>query len=439
MKPSNYNFLFPYEEDKGKGVIYNARTNALALLDEDKLESFKTFCLNENDLSEEFASDLKKAGFILDSEVNEKSLLQYSMLRSRYNTERLHLTIAPTHDCNFGCIYCYEKDVITDLNMSKAVQDRLIEYVKQKAKYISNLSIVWYGGEPLLTLDTIEYLTKEFKALCAENDISYSASMITNGYLLTPKVARLLKSLDVSAIQITLDGISDVHNKRRPLFDGSETFETIVNNIKDVADILPNNIVLRINIDKDNTDSLHEIEDFLVQNKLLKIVQPYLGNVENANECYNDSSCLLPSEFSKINFDFNKRIWKHDSSGMMMAYPIQRTNYCSADSLNSLIISADGSIYKCYQDIGNENRKTGSIMDASVHNQDVYQSYMLYDATLDPGCSECKYLPVCMGNCPFARLKEGSPQCAEIKYSLDAYMSIMPQIIRNRKQKAKAG
>lgn len=48
--------------------------------------------------------------------------------------------------------------------------------------------------------------------------------MITNGYLLSRDVLTILK-IKVDFIQITIDGGPKVHDLKRPLADGSKTFE----------------------------------------------------------------------------------------------------------------------------------------------------------------------------------------------------------------------
>ncbi len=35
-KESSYNFEFPYEDDESKRILYNSRTNALALIDKER-------------------------------------------------------------------------------------------------------------------------------------------------------------------------------------------------------------------------------------------------------------------------------------------------------------------------------------------------------------------------------------------------------------------
>jgi len=59
--------------------------------------------------------------------------------------------------------------------MSEEVQNSLIE---SRIKTIANLGITWYGREPLLAF------SDRIIKLCDDNNVNYSASVITNGYLL---------------------------------------------------------------------------------------------------------------------------------------------------------------------------------------------------------------------------------------------------------------
>ena len=65
------------------------------------------------------------------------------------------LTIAPTQDCNFQCVYCYEKDQLRHQVVDAGTRDKILEYVTKLAPHIRRLNICWYGGEPLLAQDTI--------------------------------------------------------------------------------------------------------------------------------------------------------------------------------------------------------------------------------------------------------------------------------------------
>lgn len=185
MKKSFYNFEFPFQEGSSQTIFYNSRTNALALLEAENYTQYKAFCEDGTAITDEkFLKDLTYGGFLVDDEIDELALIRFSLLQSRFGNHHLGLTIAPTSDCNFRCIYCYEKDSLRKSTMTEEVQNSLIDYVKRIAPIISDISVSWYGGEPLLALDIIERLTGEICAICEENKIGYRASIVTNGYLL---------------------------------------------------------------------------------------------------------------------------------------------------------------------------------------------------------------------------------------------------------------
>lgn len=73
--------------------------------------------------------------------------------------ETLSLIIKVTRDCNFRCVYCYENfdNCHLDTNKSEAI----VKFVENKLfeeKY-KNINISWFGGEPLLNLEAIYYIS----------------------------------------------------------------------------------------------------------------------------------------------------------------------------------------------------------------------------------------------------------------------------------------
>ena len=345
MKASHYNFFFPYEADDSKMIAYNSFSNALALMEKDQYSRFNDFVKNGIDIDdEEFIQQLKQGSFLQEDAMDELAHLRLRMLQSRYQTRSLSLTIAPTADCNFRCPYCYEKDFLCNKYMSEELQQKIIDMVKSHARSISNLGIAWYGGEPLMAIDIIEKLSREFIRICEEHDIDYTATMVTNGYFLTRKNAELLRELKVSSIQITVDGAKEVHNTRRPLADGSGTFDTIMENMREAKELLPS-VNLRINVDMDNIDSAKDVIDVVAQYGLGENVFPYLGRILPDNGEYESSRCFDTCGFSEVEFDHYME--NLDDKSLLWKYPRTTSNVCAADSINSLIIAADGRIYKC--------------------------------------------------------------------------------------------
>ncbi|QNO13855.1 4Fe-4S cluster-binding domain-containing protein [Alkalicella caledoniensis] len=291
MKSSDYNFFYDFPNDCSKVIAYNSRSNALAIMEKEKYDIFNRFVEESIPIKdEELISSLIKGGFMIDNQTDELELIRLNMLRSRYSSRIWQITIAPTMNCNFDCIYCFEKGY-RDGIMSKEVQDSVIKFIEQQAKYYDGVKITWYGGEPLLALNIIENITEKTKQICRDKNINYSASMITNGYNLNNYTCSRLKELDIKNIQVTIDGEENEHDKRRPLSGGGPTFKQILSNLAENVNIIPQT-ALRVNADKDNINSI---------DKLLEALDEY--GLKNKVYVYRCLSIKL-SHFNKNNYEF---------------------------------------------------------------------------------------------------------------------------------------
>ncbi|MCL1987011.1 MAG: SPASM domain-containing protein [Firmicutes bacterium] len=427
MKPSNYNFFFPYEPDDTKMIAYNSFSNALALMEKDKHETFMRFC-SENAVIDdvEFIEQLKQGNFLVDDNFNELDLLKFRMLSARYNTDSFGLTLAPTADCNFRCPYCYEKDVIKQEYMSTEIQDKIIELVELKSASISSFHVAWYGGEPLMAMEIIQRLSEKFIEICDKNNISYHASLTTNGYFLTKNNVEMLNKLKVTSIQVTLDGNKEVHNKMRPHKDGLETFDKIIDNLVASKDILPF-LNVRINVDKTNIKSAKEIPKLFAEKGFNENIYIYLGKILDENDTYDGSTCFNTCDFSQEEFNH----YLENGLDFMWKYPQSRANVCTADNASTHIISADGRLYKCWADIGDHSRCVGSIIEKVDAKEQVFLDYLLYDPTADKVCSKCNLLPVCMGGCPYKRLNNNNDKCSIYKFVLENYLNLIATKLQN--------
>lgn len=289
MKPSMYNFVWS-TADPEKAIIFNSLTTALVeigktckdLLD---LPRFDYDMLSPSE--RQFVDGLKRGGFVLNDETDELSILKFVCYSARYSRIKLELTIAPTLRCNFACNYCYEQsgenqDKRDGQNafMPENVQKELLNFINPAAKIVRRISLLWYGGEPLLCKELIFDLSKKIIAIADENKIEYSATMVTNGYLIAedPGIVQKLKDSRISQFQITLDGPPEVHNIRRMLkTDQGPTFARIFEGIK-LLTTNEMNVSLRINIDRSNIEDALKLLDILEANNL-KDISIVLGHV----------------------------------------------------------------------------------------------------------------------------------------------------------------
>ena len=153
---------------------------------------------------------LKKGGFLIKDFMNEIDLLKMKFNIERASTKTLSISISPTLNCNFRCVYCFERH--KKENMNESVRDSLIKFIERESTTICYLGVNWFGGEPLLKYKFINGLSRNFIEICENKNIRYEASMSTNGYLLSKeRYERLVEDCLIGHFQITIDGDRETH------------------------------------------------------------------------------------------------------------------------------------------------------------------------------------------------------------------------------------
>lgn len=112
---------------------------------------------------------------------------------------------------------------------------------------IKRIILHLFGGEPLLFLDDILPFIAGLKNI----GVTVSGSATTNGYLLNEKNFKEMLDYGITSFQITIDGDPQSHNETRKLLDGSETYSTIFQNLKNISKSKDNfSVVVRCNMNK---------------------------------------------------------------------------------------------------------------------------------------------------------------------------------------------
>ena len=428
MKSSRYNIFF--EQDK-KQFAFNGLTCALAQINDDFINLIESVDnLNQDNLKEDDKSlleDMVRGGFVVEDYFDEMNFLKYKSYRSKFGDKGLSLTIAPTLYCNFACPYCYESP--QNGIMSQGIMDAICNKVEESAKKNQNVSINWYGGEPLVAKNVIWKLSDKMINICDKYGVKYRASMVTNGYLFDEETIDNIVKYKVNLVQITVDGPPDIHNTRRKLKNSnSATFDTIINNIKKLVK-QPITVVIRINIDKTNVHRLDELLDLFISYGF-QDCKISLGHVLDATEACESiaDTCLDSEEYSNIKIKYYKILMeKGFKVSSESYYPKIRSNYCGADSSNAFVVDHLGLMYKCWHDIGNIDKSIGNILDVdnmTKKNIMVNASYMLWSPFTHEKCRNCDMLPLCMGGCPAFGYKNSDPSCDKIKDSLIAALKL---------------
>ena len=118
----------------------------------------------------------------LDGLGNEQ--FHHAQIASTLSNRTQQLIILPTERCNFRCTYCYEDFLIG--KMKEPVQLSIERFMGRRIPELSELSIHWFGGEPLLAKQVVLRLSARASELCDEHGVSLIGGLTTNAYVLTP-------------------------------------------------------------------------------------------------------------------------------------------------------------------------------------------------------------------------------------------------------------
>ncbi len=379
--------------------IYNSRTNSFLKISERLFHNLKE-CKNNPNLIKTIDKKILKAlqnshVFVSNNEDDnfyiQRKFLKYHKCFSKSN---FGIVIAPTMACNFACPYCYESDLATN-TMSKEVQNKLLEYIESNSRF-GSLSLCWHGGEPLLAFDTmIDILNKIKRSKKIKLD---SHNLVTNGFLLDKEKCNELKEHNLDSVQITIDGLPDTHNKSRKHKSGIPTFNIIVENIDILTEIIPEcHVKIRINLHKENEKDFHQLYSMLSKRWEHKNLSIHMAIVADHGGC--KVKCLKHKE--RITF-FKNLHFKYGIKDVKF-YLEPKDIGCTADYINSFVVGPSGELYKCWVDLGKEDRIVGNIF-SDEYNYSILSEYMVgTDMFNDSKCKECTLFPVCDGGCSLFR------------------------------------
>jgi uncharacterized protein len=175
------------------------------------------------------AAELAYNGFIVPANVDELAVAEAMHREVQEQKDSLELILMPNENCNFRCLYCYES--FKHNKMRRSVIDGVVEYIGSRIHGLNELMVGWFGGEPLTAPEIIEEISSQAQSLCDRHGVSYSSSMVTNGYLLDDEIATMLLKAEVRQFQITLDGPKEHHDRLRVLGSRRGTFDRILENL----------------------------------------------------------------------------------------------------------------------------------------------------------------------------------------------------------------
>jgi uncharacterized protein len=432
---------------------------------------------NLHTINNDLLIKLKKLGFIVNKEDDEKLILKKKFEEKTNSHLSKFLYITTTDRCNLGCHYCFEEKNQW-IKMSDETQLALINFSK---KFLSQtrtdfFGVSWYGGEPTMHMPAVVNLSNFYSKFCEENKIHFDQMIVTNGTTLTDRICETLIKLGIKKAQITIDGIKEDHDISRPFLKDltiDQMSEAQKNQIKKINPSLLLNVLndqpkkenivtrssfdqiikgletyvakggevsLRMNVNADTVEKTTKLlddlykKDLFFKNKNGGFLYAYAQAIYDIGSCGNSTGCsacpvsaMRVSEFAnkvEILKDWYKEKqikWFDHTSEMRFT-----GDTCTANKKYEYVVNPDGTLTKCTHDVGKPDKVIGSVFDENPDPDKMRISNTAYDRFNpfeDKECSSCEVLPICLGGCK-SNNKVGLSDkyeagCNTIKYSYE--------------------
>lgn len=423
IKPSKYNHFGKVGE--GENILFNLATSTVALFDDEEIEQVLSGSFHDEALQ----TVAFQNGFVVPAEEDEVEKVLSIERMNNYSSRFAGFQILPTTACNARCWYCYEEG-FTKQSMTDECIEAIPGFIGSYIDMVDDIHVTWFGGEPLLEFDAMCSLSNALVESCEAAGVGYSSDIITNATLITPETAcALIERCKVGQVQITLDGIGESHVSRKRYVDAAITFDSIIQ----AMDILAESgirLLIRLNIDKDNTEDLFKLIEMLGnkwahKENVMLYVAPLYGNSLKVFYSHHELNDLYKTIFQKM-IDAG---WIQTFDGLPMNF---NNASCSARMINNFVIAPSGDVYKCEHLLSCESERVGTVFDGVVYND----SMKRWASPNEPGkCLECGFLPSCHGGCYAAEtLNFGFGRCPHIAFITEAIIDAAGYLLRKQEK-----
>lgn len=445
MKGSRFNIAIKRDENV---LLYNTFSTSLVELD---YPIFNDIFINHKFSDYEETKVLYEMGYIVDDNFDELALMEEFRqdVIDNSSSKIANIIIAPTLECNAHCFYCFEKGFRKG-RMNKTTADKLVEFLVNNWNG-DKLGITWFGGEPLLEIDIIDYIIGRL----IENKVNFASKITTNGSLLDEDAVKLIKERwNADKIQITVDAIGDEYNRIKS-YDSSidNPFKKVMDNIE-IA--LKADLKLRIRINfnpKKQSVALDTFNYFITRFNGSENLKIYFAPIDEDNEKVKNITNTF-DEYEE--HPYISLIKFGRKNGLYRGFPdmedtdeIESLDYCSllkklkiypsvtncyASCPNVYSVDPNGKIYKCHRVLGREDFASGDIFSGIEHNE-AYNFFCNTDVTYEE-CKTCAVLPICQGGCKVnAKLYGGTTACAPSKAVINDLILLYKQDLDNLSNK----
>lgn len=345
-----------------------------------------------------------RAGFIHQGRTKPESITRKTMRDIPLFT----LVLGLTNSCNLSCSYCFEKQ---DGNkrasrMTRETASNAIDWFLSKSLYETSPVIRFFGGEPLLNLDVLEfaasYSTRQARKL--EKKIRFVMS--TNGTLLTDKAIGIINRYNIG-VCVSLDGPQRVHDLFRKNGNGFGSYNQVIHGITRLMSDSRLKVAAQAVLTNES-DDLHQLVPYFSKKGFRKV---YFGFVDckkktdyslsdgflssiNNNNVELITECMAQASPCRIS------ISGHDTVLRRLYHGFREYHGCPHKAgINMVYVDPAGNVFPCYR-LTSRDFRLGNVtkgMDGGYADDIRHQ--FANDYVNANECAACSLRHLCGGKC----------------------------------------
>ncbi|MBP7509430.1 MAG: FibroRumin system radical SAM peptide maturase [Prolixibacteraceae bacterium] len=412
--------------------------------------------LLDGSCADDVRQELKHNKIILSYEGEDEDVLKW--VRSKVPSPSISICyFILSERCNLACKYCFlgnnseKRKLFSSTDMSREVADKAIDFFVRQLllsgiDFKKNASqIIFFGGEPLINFDILEYVAHRINALRTEIPVlaSCEMSVITNGTLLTKERIIKLNNLGVT-VNISIDGSTSEANQMRVDVAGNEVFERLIA----ILDLFKD-MHIKPSLSVSLTDST--IKDLP---GLLDLINKYDIKGLGYNILLCSDNFTLPDQYYKEASDFiidsfkvfrPLGIYEDRIMRKLNAFAHSQIHFsdCGATAGGQLVFSPDGRVGICHEMLAEKENFVTTVFDESFNAKEhpLWQKWANLTPINCDDCISCEALGICGGGCPVnARLRNPDKglhvlderSCIHAKSTLKFLIEDLYQVAINR-------
>lgn len=409
MALSRYCKLYRHPEDEKLRTLFSTKTMTVLDVSSDVVHD-----IENGNLSKSEKRTLDEYGLLAEDSESERQEMLSFIENFNSDSETFNAVVVLGLDCNLACRYCFEGKRKGKFFMSEDTAESLVGFVKsQDFDKTSEINIVFYGGEPLLSMDTILRISENLLSFSKKKKLKYASSFITNGTLLTRRVVEELKPLGLKKAGVTLDGPREVHDLFRPFKSGKGSFDTIVGNVQEVCSMI--DVQIGGNYARGHYREFPGLLDYFLE----RGITPEKISSVNFGPVISERDEFPPPDFHDGCMTTDEP-WLADATIFLREETLKRgfrtrellPFVCSIERRNIAIVNFDGTLYKCPGFIGRKDYCVGDLKSGMIDGRAMYN----LDNWKNEECLACSYLPLCFGGCRYMKLaRDGNMRGVDCK------------------------